>query len=155
MNGNYKFEQDNLYLQLKNMPKPPISKELAKEFGFDTKKFDATIDKLLYQISEVRKERMKENYIFEEKMKIMENNMNPNGQKKNRNNIMKNKAKANTKNNKINVNRPKSNYKSIKSSGYGIAPKKINIFSSRGRKKTKDNIKINNIPAPKAVNKKK
>ena len=154
MNGNYKFEQDNLYLQLKNMPKPPISKELAKEFGFDTKKFDATIDKLLYQISEVRKERMKENYIFEEKMKIMENNMNPNGQKKNRNNIMKNKAKANTKNNKINVNRPKSNYKSIKSSGYGIAPKKINIFSSRGRKKTKDNIKFNNIPAPKAVNKK-
>ena len=154
MNGNYKFEQDNLYLQLKNMPKPPISKELAKEFGFDTKKFDATIDKLLYQISEVRKERMKENYIFEEKMKIMENNMNPSGQKKNRINIMKNKAKANTKNNKINVNRPKSNYKSIKSSGYGIAPKKINIFSSRGRKKTKDNIKFNNIPAPKAVNKK-
>lgn len=154
MNGNYKFEQDNLYLQLKNMPKPPISKELAKEFGFDTKKFDATIDKLLYQISEVRKERMKENYIFEEKMKIMENNMNPNGQKKNRNNIMKNKAKANIKNNKINLNRPKSNYKSIKSSGYGIAPKKINIFSSRGRKKTKDNIKINNIPAPKVANKK-
>ena len=153
MNGNYKFEQDNLFLQLKNMPKPPISKEMAKELGFDSKKFEVVIDKLLYQISEVRKERMKENYIFEEKMKIMENSINPNGQIKNKINNMKNKNKLNTKNNKINLNRPKSNYKSIKSSGYGIAPKKVNIFSSRGRKKTKDNIKNNNIPSQKVMNK--
>ena len=31
-------KQEELLLQLKNMPKPTISKELAKEMGFDQKK---------------------------------------------------------------------------------------------------------------------
>ena len=154
MNGAYQFEQDNLILQLKNMPKPPISKELAKELGFDSKKYEAVIDKLLYQITEVRKERLKENYLFEEKLKAMQINTGPNLHYKNKNNNLKNKIKKNSKN-KISINRPKSNYKSIKSSGYGILPKKINIFSTRPRKKTKDAVKNNNnnIPSQKINNK--
>ena len=120
MNGDYQFDQDNLILTLKNMPKPPISKELAKEIGFDPKKYEAVIDKLLYQISEVRKERLKENYIFEEKIKAMESvtgyNLRQKPKINNINiNLNKNKAKKNSKN-KININRPKSNYKCIKSS---------------------------------------
>ena len=69
MTEAFNLNQDNLLLQLKNMPKPPISRELAKEIGFDQKKYEAIIEKLLVQISEVRKERMRENYIFEEKIK--------------------------------------------------------------------------------------
>lgn len=159
MNGAFEFDEDNLILQLKNMPKPPISKEMAKEIGFDPKKYETVIDKLLVQISEVRKERLKENYIFEEKIKAMQN-VDSYKQNKIRNNngCVKNKPKNNSKNiNKLlNLNRPKSNYKSVKSSGYGIAPKKINIFSTRERKKTKDNIKNNNnnkIPHQKILNK--
>ena len=37
MTEAFDLNQDNLLLQLKNMPKPPISKELAKELGFDQK----------------------------------------------------------------------------------------------------------------------
>lgn len=135
----FNTNQDKLLLQLKNMPKPPISKELAKELGFYTKKYDSIIEKLLVQISEVREERIKENYIFEEKIKSMQNLGHNNNKKimiKN-NNIKKNNNKIN-KNLKINLNRPKSNYKSVKSSGYGMAPKKIDIFSTRAKKKIKD-----------------
>ena len=155
MDGAYQFEQDNLILQLKNMEKPPIPKELAKELGFDSKKYESVINKLLFEISEVRKERIKENLIFEKKMKSMQNNTIANDKNILRNNNVKN-AKKNTKNVKLDLNRPKSNYKSIKSSGYGIAPKKVNIFSSRPRKKTKDNSKTtnNNIPSHKILNKK-
>ena len=156
MNTAFEFDEDNLILQLKNMPKPPISKEMAKEIGFDSKKYEIVIDKLLTQISEVRRERLKENYIFEEKIKAMQN-VDSYKQNKIRNNNVKNKPKNNSKNIKLlNLNRPKSNYKSVKSSGYGIAPKKINIFSTRERKKTKDNIKNNNkIPNQKVLNKRK
>ena len=155
MDGAYQFEQDNLILQLKNMEKPPISKELAKELGFDPKKYESVINKLLFEISEVRKERIKENLIFEKKMKSMQNNTIGNDKNILRNNNIKNKKK-NTNNVKLDLNRPKSNYKSIKSSGYGIAPKKVNIFSSRPRKKTKDNSKTtnSNIPSHKILNKK-
>ena len=71
MTETFDLNQDNLLLQLKNMPKPPISKELAKELGFDQKKYESIIQKLLEQISEVRKERLKENYLFEQKIKSM------------------------------------------------------------------------------------
>ena len=64
-------KQEELLLQLKNMPKPTISKELAKEMGFDQKKYETIIENLLKQISEVRKERMRENYNFEQKIKSM------------------------------------------------------------------------------------
>lgn len=147
MYGVNQFDQDDLILQLKNMPKPPISKELAKEIGFDPKKYEGVINNLLCQIHEVRKERLKEKYLFDEKLKSLQYN----GPSKAKMNNIKNKLKKN--NTKISLNRPKSNYKSIKSSGYGITPKKINIFSTRPRKKTKD-IK-NSIPVgQKAVNKK-
>ena len=150
MYGANQFDQDDLILQLKNMPKPPISKELAKEIGFDPKKYEGMINNLLCQIHEVRKERLKEKYLFDEKLKTLQYN----APTKAKMNSIKNKLKKNnTKNSKINLNRPKSNYKSIKSSGYGITPKKINIFSTRPRKKTKD-IK-NIIPVgQKVVNKK-
>ena len=150
MYGANQFDQDDLILQLKNMPKPPISKELAKEIGFDPKKYEGMINNLLCQIHEVRKERLKEKYLFDEKLKSLQYN----APTKAKMNSIKNKLKKNnTKNNKINLNRPKSNYKSIKSSGYGITPKKINIFSTRPRKKTKDN--KNSIPVgQKLANKK-
>ena len=154
MDGAYQFEQDNLILQLKNMEKPPIPKELAKELGFDPKKYESVINKLLFEISEVRKERIKENLIFEKKMKSMQNNTIANDKNILKNNIKN--TKKNTKNVKLDLNRPKSNYKSVKSSGYGIVQKKVNIFSSRHRKKTKDNSKTtnNNIPSHKILNKK-
>ena len=133
----FDLNQDNLLLQLKNMPKPPISKELAKEIGFDQKKYETIIEKLLVQISEVRKERMKENYIFEQKIKSMQIKGKDN---KNKKIVIKNNIKKNSKNLKININRPKSNYKAVRSSGYGMAPKKIDIFSTRIKK----NININN-----------
>ena len=142
MTEAFNLKQDNLLLQLKNMPKPPISKELAKEIGFDQKKYEAIIEKLLTQISEVRKERMRENYIFEEKIKLMQT------EGKNKNNkkiIIKNNIKKNSKILKININRPKSNYKSVRSSGYGMAPKKIDIFSTRNKKNINTNSKNNNI----------
>ena len=160
MDGAYQFNQDNLILQLKNMQKPPISKEMAKELGFDPKKYEGIINKLLSEISEVRKERIKENLIFEEKLKAMQYITSGNDKNTNINrNNLKNKPKknTNTKNIKLNINRPKSNYKFVKSSGYGMPPKKINIFSSRPRKKTKDNNKTNNnnnIPSQKIPNKK-
>ena len=100
MNGNFEFDQDNLFLQLKNMPKPPISKELAKEIGFNPKKYEDVINKLLCQISEVRKERLKENYIFEEKIKSMQTNAGNKGSLKKRTNNLKNKEKKNLINNK-------------------------------------------------------
>ena len=140
MTEAFNLNQDNLLLQLKNMPKPPISRELAKEIGFDQKKYEAIIEKLLVQISEVRKERMRENYIFEEKIKSMQTSA------QNRNNkkiVIKNNIKKNSKNLKININRPKSNYKSVRSSGYGMAPKKIDIFSTRNKKNIVTNNKIN------------
>ena len=140
MDGAYKFEQDNLILHLKNMQKPPISKELARELGFDPKKYETVINKLLCEISEVRKERIKQNLIFEEKLKSIQNNTITNDKNSKTNNIIKNNAPKNKKNIKLNLNRPKSNYKSVKSSGYGIAQKKINIFSSRPKKKAKDYI---------------
>jgi len=150
MYGANQFDQDDLILQLKNMPKPPISKELAKELGFDPKKYEGMINSLLCQIHEVRKERLKEKYLFDEKLKTLQYNA---PTKAKMNNIKNKLKKNNTKNSKLNLNRPKSNYKSIKSSGYGITPKKINIFSTRPRKKTKDN--KNNIPVgQKVVNKK-
>ena len=139
--GDCKFEEDNLILQLKNMPKPPISKELAKEIGFDSKKYESLINNLLLQISEVRKERLKENYIFEEKLKSMKVIY---GNDSHNNNINTNKNK------KMNSNRPKSNYKSIKSSGYGIQQKKIKIFSSRQRKIAK-NLPNNKIITKEAI----
>jgi len=141
MTEAFDLNQDNLILQLKNMPKPPISKELAKEIGFDSKKYEAIIEKLLVQISEVRKERIKENHIFNEKIKSMQIG----GQNKNNKKIIiKNNIKKNSKNLKINLNRPKSNYKSVRSSGYGMAPKKIDIFSTRNKKNINANNKINN-----------
>ena len=151
MAESFNLNQDNLLLQLKNMPKPPISKELAKEIGFDTKKYETIIEKLLVQISEVRKERIKENNIFEEKIKAMQNlgqNKNKKIVMKNNNiNIPKNNNKNHNKNLKINLNRPKSNYKSVKSSGYGIPQKKIDIFSTRAKKKIIDinNTKNNHV----------
>ena len=145
MTEAFDLNQDNLLLQLKNMPKPPISKELAKEIGFDSKKYEAIIEKLLVQISEVRKERIKENHIFNEKIKSMQIG----GQNKNNKKIViKNNIKKNSKNLKINLNRPKSNYKSVRSSGYGMAPKKIDIFSTRNKKNINsknNNNKIKNI----------
>ena len=151
MAESFNLNQDNLLLQLKNMPKPPISKELAKEIGFDTKKYETIIEKLLVQISEVRKERIKENNIFEEKIKAMQNlgqNKNKKIVMKNNNiNIPKNNNKNHNKNLKINLNRPKSNYKSVKSSGYGMPQKKIDIFSTRAKKKIIDinNTKNNHV----------
>ena len=145
MTEAFDLNQDNLLLQLKNMPKPPISKELAKEIGFDSKKYETIIEKLLVQISEVRKERIKENHIFNEKIKSMQIG----GQNKNNKKIViKNNIKKNSKNLKINLNRPKSNYKSVRSSGYGMAPKKIDIFSTRNKKNINsknNNNKIKNI----------
>ena len=145
MTEAFDLNQDNLILQLKNMPKPPISKELAKEIGFDSKKYEAIIEKLLVQISEVRKERIKENHIFNEKIKSMQIG----GQNKNNKKIgIKNNIKKNSKNLKINLNRPKSNYKSVRSSGYGMAPKKIDIFSTRNKKNINaknNNNKIKNL----------
>ena len=153
MTEAFDLNQDNLLLQLKNMPKPPISKELAKEIGFDSKKYEAIIEKLLVQISEVRKERIKENHIFNEKIKSMQIG----GQNKNNKKIViKNSIKKNSKNLKINLNRPKSNYKSVRSSGYGMAPKKIDIFSTRNKKNINsknNNNKIKNlIPKSKTNN---
>ena len=153
MTEAFDLNQDNLLLQLKNMPKPPISKELAKEIGFDSKKYEAIIEKLLVQISEVRKERIKENHIFNEKIKSMQIG----GQNKNNKKIViKNNIKKNSKNLKINLNRPKSNYKSVRSSGYGMAPKKIDIFSTRNKKNINaknNNNKIKNlIPKSKTNN---
>ena len=147
MTEAFDLNQDNLLLQLKNMPKPPISKELAKEIGFDQTKYEKIIQKLLIQISEVRRERMKENYLFQEKIKAMQNA----GQNKNKKIVIKNNIKKNTKNLKINLNRPKSNYQSVRSSGYGLAQKKIDIFSTRNKKivKVKAN---NNIPNNKLNN---
>ena len=136
----FDLNQDNLLLQLKNMPKPPISKELAKEIGFDQKKYETIIEKLLVQISEVRKERIKENYIFEQKIKSMQI---PGQNNKNNKIVIKNNIKKNSKNLKININRPKSNYKSVRSSGYGMAPKKIDIFSTRAKKNINSNNKNN------------
>ena len=147
MTEPFDLKQDNLLLQLKNMPKPPISKELAKEIGFDEKKYEAIIEKLLIQISEVRQERMKENHIFESKIKsvqILGHNKNKNILIKN-NNTNNNIKKNNNKNLKIKLNRPKSNYKAVRSSGYGMAPKKIDIFSTRTKKKIADNNKNINI----------
>ena len=153
MTEAFDLNQDNLLLQLKNMPKPPISKELAKEIGFDSKKYETIIEKLLVQISEVRKERIKENHIFNEKIKSMQIG----GQNKNNKKIViKNNIKKNSKNLKINLNRPKSNYKSVRSSGYGMAPKKIDIFSTRNKKninsKNNNNKSKNLIPKSKTNN---
>ena len=150
-------KQEELLLQLKNMPKPTISKELAKEMGFDQKKYETIIENLLKQISEVRKERMRENYNFEQKIKSMnifgDNKTNKKIVIKNDNNK---KNSKNTKNLKININRPKSNYNSVKSSGYGINPKKIDIFSARNKKKININVNANKnknlIPKSKADN---
>ena len=151
MTKAFDLNQDNLLLQLKNMPKPPISKELAKELGFDQKKYESIIQKLLEQISEVRKERLKENYLFEQKIK----SMNIPTQNKNKkiliknNYINNNNIKKNNKNLKINLNRPKSNYKTVRSSGYGMPQKKIDIFSTRIKKKINDNINKNKKLIPK------
>ena len=136
MTEAFDLNQDNLLLQLKNMPKPPISKELAKEIGFDQKKYETIIEKLLVQISEVRRERMKENYLFNEKIKSMQIE----GKNNDKKIVIKNNLKANKK--KIILNRPKSNYKAVRSSGYGIEKKKIDIFSTRSKKNNNDN-KIN------------
>ena len=57
------FPDDTLFFMFFEQPNA-ISKEMAKEIGFDPKKYETVIDKLLVQISEVRKERLKENYIF-------------------------------------------------------------------------------------------
>ena len=144
MTEAFDLNQDNLLLQLKNMPKPPISKELAKELGFDQKKYEAIIQKLLVQISEVRKERLKENYLFEQKIKSMQIPVqNKNKKIVIKNNNINNNIKKNNKNIKININRPKSNYKAVRSSGYGMAPKKIDIFSTRAKKKINDNYNKN------------
>lgn len=140
MSEAFNLKQDNLLLQLKNMPRPPISKELAKEIGFDQNKYEKVIEKLLTQISEVRRERMRENSIFEEKIKSMQIG----GQNKNKKIVIKNNVKRNSKNLKININRPKSNYKSVRSSGYGMAPKKIDIFSTRNKKIINPNNNNNN-----------
>ena len=155
MTEAFDLKQDNLLLQLKNMPKPPISKELAKELGFNQKKYESIIQNLFMQISEVRKERLKENYLFEQKIKTLQNQ----GQNKNKkivikNNYINNNIKKNNKNLKINLNRPKSNYKTVRSSGYGMAPKKIDIFSTRVKKKINENINKNKklIPKGKIVN---
>ena len=151
MTEAFDLNQDNLLLQLKNMPKPPISKELAKELGFDQKKYESIIQKLLEQISEVRKERLKENYLFEQKIK----SMNIPTQNKNKKIVIKNNfinnnnIKKNNKNLKINLNRPKSNYKTVRSSGYGMPQKKIDIFSTRIKKKINDNINKNKKLIPK------
>ena len=151
MTETFDLNQDNLLLQLKNMPKPPISKELAKELGFDQKKYESIIQKLLEQISEVRKERLKENYLFEQKIK----SMNIPTQNKNKKIVIKNNfinnnnIKKNNKNLKINLNRPKSNYKTVRSSGYGMPQKKIDIFSTRIKKKINDNINKNKKLIPK------
>ena len=151
MTETFDLNQDNLLLQLKNMPKPPISKELAKELGFDQKKYESIIQKLLEQISEVRKERLKENYLFEQKIKSM-NIPTQNKIKKiviKNNFINNNNIKKNNKNLKINLNRPKSNYKTVRSSGYGMPQKKIDIFSTRIKKKINDNINKNKKLIPK------
>ena len=151
MTEAFDLNQDNLLLQLKNMPKPPISKELAKELGFDQKKYESIIQKLLEQISEVRKERLKENYLFEQKIKSM-NIPTQNKIKKiviKNNFINNNNIKKNNKNLKINLNRPKSNYKTVRSSGYGMPQKKIDIFSTRIKKKINDNINKNKKLIPK------
>ena len=146
MTEAFDLKQDNLLLQLKNMPKPPISKELAKEIGFDEKKYEVIIEKLLTQISEVRQERMKENHIFEAKIKSMQiSEQNKNKKIIIKNNTNNNVKKNNNKNLKIKLNRPKSNYKAVRSSGYGMAPKKIDIFSTRAKKKIIDNNKNTNI----------
>ena len=137
-----KNDTNDLLLQLKNMPKPQISKEMAKELGFDPRKYDIIIDKLISEIAEVRQERQKENILFQEKIRQMggENIIYP--EKK----LKKNNSNAGFKKkvNKLSINkRPKSNYK-VKSSGYGIQPKKNKFISSRKKIKNTKNIPRNN-----------
>ena len=148
MNGNFQLNQDNLILKIKNMPKPPISKQIVRKIGFNPKKFETIIDKLLIEISEVRNQRIKENYFFEEKIKSIQNSIGNNEYINTKLNKIKNKINKNSKSNKTFIIRPKSNYNSIKSSGYGIRPKKINITSARTKKKT-NAIRKNNIPLQK------
>jgi hypothetical protein len=83
---------------------------------------------------------LKENYLFKKKIKTMQIPM------KNKNKkigLKNNNIKKNNKNLKININRPKSNYKTVRSSGYGMPQKKIDIFSTRVKKKINVNINKN------------
>ena len=140
-----KIDNNDLLLQLKNIPKPQISKEMTKELGLEPKKYDVIIDKLISEITEVRQDRQRENLMFQEKIKQMEGEIIGYQKKK----LRKNKTNIGFKKKipKILTNkRSKSNYK-IKSIGYGIQPKKRKFITSRkiNKTNTKDIQRNNNI----------
>ena len=68
-----KKNEEDLIKHFVNVPKPNIQKKMAKNFGFNPKKYDIIINSLLNEINEVKKERKKENVEFKKQIQLYSN----------------------------------------------------------------------------------
>ena len=65
-----KKNDEDLVKHFMKVPKPKLEKRMAKNFGFNPKKYDMIINSLLNEINEVKKERKIENEMFKKKFEI-------------------------------------------------------------------------------------
>ena len=65
-----KKNEEDLIKHFVKVPKPKIEKKMAKNFGFNPKKYDMIINTLLNEIDEVKNERKKENEMFKKQIQL-------------------------------------------------------------------------------------
>ena len=99
--SNYSDYSSN---KLKNLSKPDIPQHITKKMDFNPVKYDYIINSLLYEITDIKKQRKKENAYFKKKIKQLQVNLNKNDKNENKN---KEKPKSScklksNKNDKIN-----------------------------------------------------
>ena len=127
---------DYLLYKLKNLSKPDIPPHIAKKLDFNPVKYDYIINSLLYEITDIKKQRKKENIDFINKIKQLQGGINKNNKRENKN---KNKK------------RPKSTCKlnssnTVKGNNYKNSDKLVkNLVKKYFNEKIKSKSSKNNI----------
>ena len=115
-NGNENNNSDYLLYKLQNLSEPDIPQHIAKKMDFNPVKYDYIINSLLYEITDIKKQRKKENADFKNKIKQLQGDLNKNNKRKNKskNKDIKRpktscKLKSN-KNEKVNIHKNPDNF---------------------------------------------
>lgn len=72
-NKKVKKDEEDLIKHFVNIPKPHIKTAMAKNLGFDPKKYDMIINSLLKEINNIKIERKKENQMFKKQIQLYAN----------------------------------------------------------------------------------
>ena len=73
LNKKVKKDEEDLVKHFLNIPKPHIKTKIAKNLGFNPKKYDVIINSLLKEINNIKIERKKENEMFKKQIQLYAN----------------------------------------------------------------------------------